>query len=695
MGQWQSQPVCTTPACVHASSLVLRNLNPDWQKLDPCVDFDKMVCYGNREHEGDDGGTTGDVNNRNMRIMRRILESKSYAEAADIESTYLTARDGYNEYNFDMLRTAYATCMDEDANVAAGSQPLTDLWVSVNKTWPVSPTDLETPVGKDYGGLIKASIMLEEYGVDLFHSDCGDMPVMPDFINSKVARVCFNNPKLLSTNTSIYGDETALEKHAARIATWFGETYPGLDEDGALALANSVAIFEIGLVGVMVKAGEEAGQQEYPVNMTLAQLDKTAPVLGFGKLIAALTPAGKTPDGILAFTPGLWPLLSDFISQQPKAAVQAWIMRKAMGKFVTYIDAPKLYEQTGNRWSRCLISTRNTLTHILESYFVAATYPDQTLQAADRMTTGLRTQFKKRLSQLDWMSSESKARAAKKADNIQQNIGYPRADPDLRSAESVAAYYDGVNVTSSSHFDNILSGLRNNRYKAYADAATGKSPRRTTFLGPISQVNAFYFGLLNIISIPAGITQLPLFHYHLPDYALYGGLGSIIGHEITHGFDSKGRQFNEDGETRVWWDNATINNFQDRAQCFADQFSKFEVDIPDGKANVDGEKTLGENISDAGGLRMAYEAWLESRKAMPNAWDQGLPGLEAFSHEQLFFLFWGNTWCENQTPAAALNQLQTDNHSPHSIRILGGVQNSRAFKEVFKCKAKEPKCELF
>ncbi|KAL2134158.1 hypothetical protein VTI74DRAFT_857 [Chaetomium olivicolor] len=692
MGQWQSQPVCTTPACIHAASQVLRNLHPQWEKLDPCVDFDKMVCYGNKEHEGDDEGTMTDVNNRNMNILRKILESSSHAEAAGVESTFLTARGDYNEYNFDMLRTAYQTCMDEKTALAVGAQPLADLFITVNKTWPVSPTDLKTKVGTDYSGLVKASIMFEQFGVQVFHTLCGPMPVIPDPTNSKLNRVCFNPPKVVSQNKTIYSDPAGLEDYATGIANWFQLTYPNLGDKAALELATSVAVLEAGISELLSQ--EKFAEEDLPTNITLKQLGSTAPALGLDKLVAALTPSDKTPEGILVYNTAAWPELSKFISQQPKAAVQGWMMWKAVDTLGVYVDVPKLFKQTQPRWERCVLTIRTTLMHLLESYFVSATYPDQTLQAADRMTTGIRAQLKKRIGQLDWMGAESKVRASKKADNIKQNVGYPTSNPDFKSAESLATYYDGVNVTSTSHFSNVLSGLRHNTLKAYGDAAL-PVPQRATFLGPISQVNAFYFGLLNIISIPAGITQLPIFHYHLPDYALYGGLGSVIGHELTHGFDSNGRLTNEDGEIKPWWDNVTISNFEERAQCFVKQFSKFEVNIPGGKGSVDGEQTLAENLADAGGLRLSYEAWVEDRKTMPNTWNQGLPGLEKFTQEQLFFLFWGNIWCSNETPEGLLRSLRTDTHSPNSVRIRGGVQNSRAFKDAFKCKVKEPVCELF
>jgi len=203
MGQWQSQPVCTTPACIHAASSILKNLNPDWAKIDACTNFDQskssialkvvresdpgsVVCYGAPEHFGEDNGPMGDMAKRTANILRKILESPNHATAAGVKSTFLTARSNSEEQNFDMLRTVYQSCMDVDAMTALGTKPLTELIVSINKTWPVSPTDLRTKVGQaDFAGLQKASLFIEELGIPAFHSYCLESnPIMPDFLDS-------------------------------------------------------------------------------------------------------------------------------------------------------------------------------------------------------------------------------------------------------------------------------------------------------------------------------------------------------------------------------------------------------------------------------------------------------------------------------------------------------------------------------
>jgi endothelin-converting enzyme len=430
--------------------------------------------------------------------------------------------------------------------------------------------------------------------------------------------------------------------------------------------------------------------------VTLAELAKSAPALGFDKLVTGLSPAGMAPSSILLLIPEFWPSLSDAIASHSKAAVQGFILWKTINSFAEHVGDQRLLTlldltSSEDRWKECVRQSDTMARHIKDRYFISATYPELTMQAADKMTTNIRAQFKKRISELDWMSEEARQRAIKKADNIVQNIGYPKADPDLRSAESVASYYQGLNFTAS-HFGNHLASRRFNQAKEYAKLL---SPPNRNNIGNAADVNAFYDPSVNIISIPAGYSQLPIFHYQLPEYALYGGLGAVIGHEITHGFDDNGRKWSEDAEREAWWDNATIANFESRAQCFVDQFSQFEVPVPGGKGKVDGQLTLGENLSDAGGLRAAYKAWVAERQAMPEVWDQKLPGLESFTSEQLFFVFFASIWCDSQTPARYEYLLANDNHSPNLVRIQGMTQNSKEFREAFKCPNVEPKCELF
>ncbi|KAL2146836.1 hypothetical protein VTI28DRAFT_2317 [Corynascus sepedonium] len=686
MGTLQNSPVCNTPSCVHAASYVLQNLAPNWVDMDPCTDFDKMVCYDMYEHNGDNSNAFTKVGERTNRILKTILKSSSSDEALGVKSSLLTARSNIEEYNFNMLRTVYQACMNADPSTAAAIEPLQDIIISVNKTWPVSPTDLKTKVGpNDLDGLTNVSLLLEKLDIPVFHGYCNwdGTPIMADFLNS--------------SNITAYLDEDKMQSYAEMLGNVFAVLYPDVDSKTVAGLAKAVVSFEMELA-LTALAYEEAHPplDDDPMsaakNVSVSELPKIAPSFGFDKLVTGLTPPGKTPSLIVLNSHQLWPLFSKVVSNHSRAAVQGWMVWKTIMELLDYIDSDELStalkdEKTMERWKLCVMEADTTLRHIKDHYFISSTYVNQTMQAAERLTGNIRIAFKERLGELDWMSNMSRKRAIQKADNIQENIGYPKSDPvDLLSSESVAVYYDGLNFTTTNRLSNVLTARRFNLAKAYA--RVDGTPNRHN-MGNVAEVNARYITATNAIIIPAGISQLPFFHYHLPSYALYGGLGSIIGHEFTHGFDNNGRTWNENAERRSWWDNATVAAFEKRAQCFVDQYSEFEYDAGGEKIKVDGELTLAENLSDAGGLRAAYRAWTSARHSMPDVWDQQLPGLEGFTSEQLFFVYYANLWCSTNAHDPG------DVHAPNMARIRGMTENSKEFREAFKCKDKKPKCELF
>jgi endothelin-converting enzyme len=206
-------------------------------------------------------------------------------------------------------------------------------------------------------------------------------------------------------------------------------------------------------------------------------------------------------------------------------------------------------------------------------------------------------------------------------------------------------------------------------------------------------VNAYYNPSGNEIVFPAGIMQLPVFSDALPEYVSYGAFGSVAGHELTHGFDNNGAHYDENGKYADWWDNTTVANFEKKTQCFVDQFNKFSVPGLDGQPlHVNGKLTLGENIADAGGIAAAYAAYQRRNAAKP---DKHIAGLEMFTKEQMFFVSYSTWWCGKVRPAQAVQYIYTDPHSPADKRILGTLANSAGFREAFKCKNKQPTCELW
>lgn len=209
----------------------------------------------------------------------------------------------------------------------------------------------------------------------------------------------------------------------------------------------------------------------------------------------------------------------------------------------------------------------------------------------------------------------------------------------------------------------------------------------------IPTATAFYARNDHRIVIPAGIMQVPMFSPDLPEYVSYGGLGSIIGHELSHAVDAGAQEFGPDGASTRWWDNATTSNYEKKASCFVNQYSNYTYkDEKGGLEKVNGQTTMEENIADGGGISTSYMAWKQREKVRPN---QKLPGLESFSADQLFFVSYARTWCGVVDEKFVAQDQRFDVHSPREARILGTLSNSRGFREAFGCRAREPSCELW
>lgn len=208
-----------------------------------------------------------------------------------------------------------------------------------------------------------------------------------------------------------------------------------------------------------------------------------------------------------------------------------------------------------------------------------------------------------------------------------------------------------------------------------------KNIDKTLWNTPPAVVNAYYSRNRNQIMFPAGILQPPFYHRDFPRSLNFGGIGVVIGHEITHGFDDIGRLFDSEGNLHRWWSDQAIEAFHNRAQCLIDQYSRFTV--TEVAMKIDGFNTQGENIADNGGIKqafLAYEKWLLDNDDV----GETLPGIP-LTHLQLFFLNFAQIWCGTMRPEATRNKLKTAVHSPGRFRVIGTLANSEEFARVFQC----------
>ncbi|WP_218079839.1 M13 family metallopeptidase [Anthocerotibacter panamensis] len=319
------------------------------------------------------------------------------------------------------------------------------------------------------------------------------------------------------------------------------------------------------------------------------------------------------------------------------------------------------------RWKRCVALTDGSLGESLGKLYVEATFGKTGKERTQALINNLEKALREDITNLPWMTAATKREALLKLDAITNKIGFPDQYRDY-SAIKVAQGDALGNEERANAFE----------FKRQLDKIGKPVDKKEWQLTPPT-VNAYYDPQNNNINFPAGILQPPFFNKDLDDSVNYGAIGAVIGHELTHGFDDQGRQFDAKGNLRDWWTPEDAKAFEERARCLVDQYSSYTA-VDDVKLN--GKLTLGENTADNGGLRVAYAALLTALAGKTPA------PIDGFTAPQRFFLGWGQVWCQNQTPENARLRVATDPHAPGEFRVNGVVSNVPEFQAAFSCSAK-------
>jgi putative endopeptidase len=330
-------------------------------------------------------------------------------------------------------------------------------------------------------------------------------------------------------------------------------------------------------------------------------------------------------------------------------------------------------EQIQARWKRCVNLTDRELGEALGQRYVDVTFGPESKQRMLKMVDALEKSLDDDIHGLSWMSDETKKQAKVKLEAIRNKIGYPEVWRD----------YSSVVIKPGDLLGNVE---RANEFEAKRQIEKIDKPldRKEWGMTPPT-VNAYYSSSFNEIVFPAGILQPPFFDKTMDDAVNFGGIGLVIGHELTHGFDDQGRKFDPQGNLHDWWTEKDGKEFEKRASCVADEYSNF-VAVDDLKLN--GKLTLGENTADNGGARIALAA-LEHMIADDKSGKEGQK-IDGYTPEQRFFLGFGRVWCEKRRPEVARLRVLTDPHSPGKYRVNGVVQNMPEFQKAWGCKASQP-----
>jgi endothelin-converting enzyme/putative endopeptidase len=458
----------------------------------------------------------------------------------------------------------------------------------------------------------------------------------------------------------------------------------GEPEAKASSDAQAIMKLETALAKVAMDVTSRRDPNKVYHLMPVSELSSLAPNIEWKRFLTASGAPPVTEVNVTEpeFFKGLNALVADtdmeaiktYLRWQIIASTPGYVLPKAIDDedFDFYGHKLRGQPEQRARWKRCVQATDAGLGEALSEVYVAKEFPPANKQATLQMVEDIEAAMDQDIDTLDWMSPATKVRAKEKLRAVADKIGYPDHWRD----------YSALSIARDDAFGNALRATEfENRRQL---AKIGKPIDRGEWLITPATVDAYYNPSMNDINFPAGILQAPLYDSQASDASNYGHIGGVVGHELTHGFDDQGRQFDANGNLADWWTTEDGKKFDEKAGCEVKEYGNF-VAVDDVKVN--GKLTLGENTADNGGLRLAYIALLADAKRKNIDLDKKLDG---YTPIQQFFLGHGQSWCGNTRPEQLRLQVQTDPHSPRQFRANGVVQNMPEFGKAFGCKAGQP-----
>jgi len=629
--------------------------------LDPCVDFYQYAC-GNwlktAEIPPDQTSWVSfvDLRERNTAILRDILQK------ASADNPGRSAID-------QKIGDYYASCMDEKSVDAKGLEPI--------------KLELDRiAAARDKAALIDAIARVHLIGPSALFNFYSS----PDLHNAGqvIAFIDQGGLSLPDRDYYIKDDPKMVEmrKHLVENATQVF-TLTGQSAQQAADSAQTVLRVETALA----KASMDRTMRRDPKNrdhkMTRDAAVALAPKFYLDRYFADVGAPGFSELNVV--NPDFFKQVNGVLDSESLDSLKVYVSWQMLNRAAPWLSQPfvdanfKLRQQlTGQkenqaRWKRCVNATDNALGEALGQSYVELTFGADGKQRMLKMVDALEKSLDEDIHGLPWMSEDTKKQAKLKLQAIRNKIGYPDAWRD----------YSSLTIVRGDLMGNFF---RATEFESKRDIAKINKPldRKEWGMTPPT-VNAYYSGSYNEIVFPAGILQPPFFDKTMDDAVNFGGIGVVIGHELTHGFDDQGRKYDPQGNLRDWWTEQDGKEFEKRVSCVADEYGSF-VAVDDLKLN--GRLTLGENTADNGGARIALMA-LEQMIADDKTGKEGQK-IDGYTPEQRFFLGFGRVWCEKQRPEFARMRVSVDSHSPGKYRIDGVVQNMPEFQQAWGCKAGQP-----
>ena len=627
------------------------------KSVDPCRDFYRYACGAWMKAnpippQYSVWGRFQELADRNQEVLHGILE----------DSTKHQDRSALDQE----IGTFYAACMDESAVEKAGDSP-------------IKPEMDRIRALTDKSELAGEVARLHEQSVGVFFS----FRATPDPDKSTIEIANVDQGGLGLPDKSYYleaKDEKTRQKYVEHISRMFqliGDSPAQADSTAKAILSLETALAKVSLDRVSRRDPHLTHHR-----MTFAELEALTPDFNFKQYFADRS--APAFDSLNVSVPDFFKGLKDTLAATGLDELKNYMIWHYVSSYAPVLSKPFVdanfdfygryltgAQELQPRWKRCVQLTDRSLGEALGQKYVQKAFAGQSKEKTQELVKIIEREMETDINSLTWMSDMTKREAIAKLRGVTNKIGYPEKWRD----------YSSVKVNE----DDLVGDVERTReFEVHRNVVKiGRAVDRAEFNMTPPTVNAYYNPMENNINFPAGILQPP-FYTNTADMAVnFGGVGAVIGHELTHGFDDQGRQFDADGNLRDWWTQQDAAEFKKRADCIVNEYSKFS---PVEGANVNGRLTLGENGADNAGIRLAYMALLGALENGTVNKDK----IDGYTPQQRFFLGYAQIWCANERPEALRNGVRTNPHSPGEFRVIGVVQNIPEFAQAFGCSAGEP-----
>ncbi|NXN19095.1 NEP protein, partial [Indicator maculatus] len=680
-------PLCLA-LCGITAARILENMDPT---AEPCKDFYQYACGGwlkrNVIPETSSRYSNFDILRDDLEVvLKDVLDTPSSNDIAAVQKA----------------KTLYRSCVNETTIDSRGGKPLISLLPNVSD-WPVATANWDASYGAAWTAETAIAQLNSRYGKKVLIN----FFVGTDDKNSSAHIIHIDQPGLGLPSRDYYECTGAYKEACSAyvdfmisVATLIlQERNISFNENEVSEQMKRVMELEKEIANATTRSEDRNDPLLLYNKMTLAQLQNNfsleinGKVFNWSKFINDIMSTVQinveNTEHVIVYDPEYLTKLKPILIKYTPRDLQnymAWrfVMDLVSSLSRTYKDTRNafrkaLYGTTSETavWRRCANYVNSNMETAVGRLYVEEAFAGDSKHVVEEMIADIRDVFIQTLDELTWMDAETKKKAEQKALAIRERIGYP--DEIVTDDNKLNSEYQELSYKEEEYFENIIQNLvftQKKRLKKLREKVD-----KEEWISGAAVVNAFYSASRNQIVFPAGILQPPFFSASQPKSLNYGGIGMVIGHEITHGFDDNGRNFNENGDLVDWWTEESAQNFKELSQCMVYQYGNFSWDLAGGQ-HLSGINTLGENIADNGGVRQAYKAY--ENFVSKHGKEKLLPGLE-LNHKQLFFLNFAQVWCGTYRPEYAVNSIKTDVHSPGKFRVIGSLQNSPEFSEAFFC----------